>query len=304
MGPGRVTVAVAIFFQLLCQTVSAQEDLTIEHQGTARHALLHAPSPAPAGKLPLLIYLHGVRPTDWKNHTQHEIDTLADRDGVLAAYPEAIGFKWNYTDQLKEPQKAGDAVADDLGFIEKLIEKLIAGNNADPSRVYVLGDSRGGLMTFTVMCQLADKIAAAGPLITGMTSTQIAACNPKRAVPLMAVAGSSDLWQPYDGSLGKDYRLLSVPETMEFWRVRHGCTGQELRMLPHRLSEDRTRIMLSEWTGCAVEGAVKLYRVNGGGHQVPSFAPGNPDWIRQAGSLNHDIETAEEFWAFARKFRL
>jgi hypothetical protein len=40
----------------------------------------------------------------------------------------------------------------------------------------------------------------------------------------------------------------------------------------------------------------------GGGHQVPSFAPGNPDWIKQGGPLNHDIETAEEFWSFARKF--
>jgi polyhydroxybutyrate depolymerase len=303
MKPARIILA-AIALQILCPAALAQEDLVIEHQGVARHALIHAPQPAPDGKLPLLIYLHGVRSADWKNHTQGEIDALADRDGVLTAYPEAIGFKWNYADPLKEPQKAGDAVADDIGFIDKLIEKLIAGSNADPSRIYVLGDSRGGLMTFTLMCQMADKIAAAGPFITGMTSTQIAVCNPKRAVPLMAVAGSTDFYQPYDGFVGKESRLLSVPETMEFWRVRHGCSGQEFRLLPHRLSEDRTRIMLSEWTGCAVEGAVKLYRVNGGGHQVPTFAAGDPDWIKKAGALNHDIETAEEFWAFARKFKL
>lgn len=135
-----------------------------------------------------------------------------------------------------------------------------------------------------------------------MTSTQIAECNPARPVPLFAIAGTNDLFQPYDGFLGTESRLLSVPETVEFWRVRHGCTGQEMKRLPHRLSEDTTRIMLSEWTGCAIEGALRLYRVNGGGHQVPSFAPGNPDWIKQGGPLNHDIETAEEFWSFARKF--
>lgn len=303
MGLARAILVAGAFFQIFCHAALAQEALTIEHQGVGRHALLHAPSPIPAGKLPLLIYLHGVRPPDWKNHTQREIDIVADRDGALAVYPEAIGFKWNYSDQLRELQKAGDAVADDIGFIDRLIQKLVADTNADPSRVYVFGDSRGGLMTFTLMCQIADKVAAAGPFITGMTSTQIAACNPKRAVPLMAVAGSNDFWQPYDGSLGKDYRLLSVPETMEFWRVRHGCTGQELRLLPHRLSEDRTRIVLSEWTGCAIEGAVKFYRVNGGGHQVPSFAPGDADWIKKAGPMNHDIETAEEFWAFAKKFK-
>lgn len=303
MSLARITLAAAAFFHI-CGAALAQEDLGIEHQRVVRHSLIHAPSPLPPGKLPLLIYLHGVRPANWKNHTQGEIDTLADRDGVLAAYPEAIGFRWNHVDPLKEPQKAGGAIADDVGFIDTLIGKLIEERSADPSRIYVLGDSRGGLMTFTLMCRLADKIAAAGPLITGMTSTQVAACNPKRAVPLMMVAGSSDFYQPYDGFLGKEDRLLSVPETIEFWRVRHGCSGQEMRLLPHRLSEDHTRIMLSEWTGCTVDGALKFYRVNGGGHQVPSFAPGNPEWIKQAGALNHDIETAEEFWAFAKKFRL
>jgi polyhydroxybutyrate depolymerase len=89
---------------------------------------------------------------------------------------------------------------------------------------------------------------------------------------------------------------------MEFWRVRHGCTGQDFKSLPHRLAEDPTRIRLITWTGCTVEGAVRLYRVNGGGHQVPMFAPGDPEWIKKAGRINHDIETAEEFWSFARKF--
>jgi polyhydroxybutyrate depolymerase len=140
-------------------------------------------------------------------------------------------------------------------------------------------------------------------MIAGMMSVQVAACNPKRAVPIMAVAGSDDTWLNYDGFLTKDFRLLSVPETMEFWRLRHGCTALDWRILPHRLADDPTRIMLTEWTGCATDGAVKLYRVNGGGHQVPMFAPGDPEWIRKAGLINHDIETVEEFWTFARKFR-
>jgi poly(3-hydroxybutyrate) depolymerase len=43
-------------------------------------------------------------------------------------------------------------------------------------------------MTYTIMCQLADQIAAAGPLISGMTGAQIAECKPARPVPLMVVA--------------------------------------------------------------------------------------------------------------------
>ncbi|MBV8849179.1 MAG: alpha/beta hydrolase fold domain-containing protein [Methylobacteriaceae bacterium] len=261
----------------------AQDAQTIEHQGIARQVLVRAPSPAPAGKLPLLLYLHGVRPVDWKNHSDRALDALADREGVVTAYPEAVGFRWNFAQPMRNAQRVGDQVVDDFGFIEKLIDKLIAENNVDPSRIYVIGDSRGGLMTFSVICRFADKIAAAAPLITGMFGAQVAACHPSRAVPLMAVAGTDDTWQNYDGFLNKDSRLLSVPETMEFWRRQHRCTGMDWKILPHRMAEDGTRIMLTTWTGCAAEGAVRLYRVNGGGHQVPTFAAGNPEWIEKGG---------------------
>lgn len=297
---GRYLIVAAIW---LCASAAAAADidLAIEHQGGARRAILHVPAAA-SGKLPVIVYLHGRRPEGWINHTLSQLDTVSDRDGVLAAYPEAIGFAWNYAPGIRDAQKAGDAEADDVGFLVKLIDRLISAHSADPARIYVQGDSRGGLMTFAVMCRLADKIAAAGAYISGMTDRQVADCKPTRAVPLMAVGGTNDFIQFYDGELSPDRRLLSIPETMEFWRVRHGCTGQDFKSVPHRLADDPTRITLITWTGCAVEDAVRLYRVNGGGHQVPMFAPGNPEWIKKAGRVNHDIETAEEFWTFARKF--
>jgi polyhydroxybutyrate depolymerase len=298
---GRFIVVVALLLQALCWTAHA-DDLTVTFQGIDRHVLLHAPPTTLSGKSPVMIFLHGVRPSGWVNHTLAEADALADREGFLAIYPEAVGQKWNFANNLKEPQRIGEGVVDDVGFIKSLIARVVAERGADPSRVYVIGDSRGALMVYSLMCQLADEIAAAAPLISGMTSLNVADCNPSRAVPLMVVGGTNDRFQSYDGFLGRDLRLLSVPETMEFWRVRHGCTGQQVKLLPHRELEDRTRLVLSEWTGCKADGAVKLYRVSGGGHQVPSFAPGNPDWIKQAGPINHDIETVDEFWQFAKNF--
>lgn len=88
------------------------------------------------------------------------------------------------------------------------------------------------------MCQLADKVAAAGTYISGMTDRQVADCKPARAVPLMVVGGTNDFIQFYDGELDSNRRLLSIPETMEFWRVRHGCTGQDFKSVPHRLADD------------------------------------------------------------------
>ena len=116
------------------------------------------------------------------------------------------------------------------------------------------------------------------------------------------VAGVNDPIQPYDGWLTELRRLLSIPETMEFWRQQHGCTGQTRKLLPHLNQADGTRVALWEWTGCKTPNAVKLYRVAGGGHQVPSFTPADPEWVRQAGAQTRDIETIDEFWNFAKQF--
>ena len=102
-----------------------------------------------------------------------------------------------------------------------------------------------------------------------MTDHQREACRPARPVPLMAVAGTADPVQSSDGWLLPSGRLLSVPETLEFWRTLHGCTGQTGKPLPHREPTDTTRVALIEWTGCRTPGALRLYCVEGGGHHAP-----------------------------------
>ena len=47
------------------------------------------------------------------------------------------------------------------------------------------------------------------------------------------------------------------------------------------------------------------YRVEGGGHQLTSLAPGpSPMSEERFGARNRDIETAEEVWAFFRNYAL
>jgi polyhydroxybutyrate depolymerase len=136
-----------------------------------------------------------------------------------------------------------------------------------------------------------------------MTDHQRDDCKPARPVPLVAIAGTNDTTQWYDGWIYQAGRLLSVAESIEFWRGRHGCTGQQGRLLPHRRADDRTRIALIEWTGCAGSAPLRLYRVQGGGHQLPSTVGGStPLSDPQFGVRSADIETAEEVWAFFKRF--
>jgi polyhydroxybutyrate depolymerase len=277
---------------------------SITHQGIARHYELHLPHAGTAAPRPLVIALHGIsngedwrRPVAWLR-AWWSMDAVAEREGFAIVYPAALTGRWSYSAQRPVQLPGRDEVVDDSGFLAALIDRLVAGGVADPARVFVVGASRGGLMAWAMACGMSGRIAGAAPLITGMTDGQLEPCRPARLVPLLVIAGTNDRTQSYDGWLAPDFRLLSVPETMEFWRRLHGCTGQSGRILPHRDPGDPTRVLRIDWTGCAAgDGRLRLLRIEGGGHQLPSFTP-LPDPPRWAGRQNRDIETAEEVWRF------
>lgn len=277
--------------------------ISYRHQGINRLAMLHRPASLGAGPAPLIIALHGLGQSinglrDWLR-----LDEVAAHNGFSVIYPQAIDLSWSYGKPLAQPMPVvhGETV-DDIGFIRNMIDDLVARKLADPSRIYVTGMSRGGLMTFTLACALADRIAAAVPLITGMTDHQRNECHPARALPLMAVAGTDDKAERYDGDTAPNGRLLSVPETMDFWRNVDGCGNETVQPMPHLHDTDPTEINLVEWQGCSGEIALKLYRVNHGGHQLPSFVESTRDIDAHFGLRNHDMDTAQAVWSFVSKY--
>jgi polyhydroxybutyrate depolymerase len=227
---GLLAIAWMVAFDVCAR---GEELLKFSHQGVERTAVLHHPTTTQGSPHPLIIALHGLSDTGEKFRGWAGLDVVADREGFIAVYPSALEGRWSYGRPITDPMPVvGAATVDDLGFIRLLIDDLVTRKLVDPARIYVAGTSRGGLMAYTVACALADQIAAAAPLITGMTDYQREDCSPARPIPIMVVAGTNDPVQAYDGWLLANGRLLSVPETMEFWRTLHGCTKQDGKLLP------------------------------------------------------------------------
>jgi polyhydroxybutyrate depolymerase len=281
----------------------ADDVATLTHQGVARTAMIHEPRGLPPGPAPVVIGLYGRGQgidhfRDWLH-----LDATAERERFRVVYPDAIDKEWSYGRPTVRPMPTVNGEpADDLGFLRLLIDNLIATKRADPARIYVTGVSRGGLMTFTVACGLADRIAAAAPLIAPMSENQRDTCKPAKAMPIVAVDGTNDRDLYYDGWLFPLGRMLSVPETIEYWRTQNGCTKEEGKEIQHRQPSDPTRIWQLDWTDCGSEAPIRLYRVNGGGHQVPSLSPKSEENVKHLGARNHDIETADEIWSFFKNF--
>ena len=78
---------------------------------------------------------------------------------------------------------------DDLAFAGALIDELVANWCADPARVYSTGMSNGGFFTARLVCEMADRIAAA---VSVAGTYHPDSCHPARDVPYIAIHGTDD----------------------------------------------------------------------------------------------------------------
>lgn len=283
-------------------TAHADEILKYPSQGEDRTAVLHIPDGAAGRPAPLVIVMHGSGDKGANFQQNTGFDAVADRENFVTVYPDAIDGAWNI--RRDRPLRNGKPV-DDIGFFRTMIDDLVTRGIVDGRRIYATGFSFGALMTYTLACAFPDKIAAIAPVASAMNEQQVEDCRPGHATPVMMVNGTSDDVQRYDGYIRSFGRLMSVPETTEYWRRINGCTGVETRPLPHLDPHDLTGASLFEWSGCNPGTAVQLHRIETGGHCWPRRAiPGEGNRVDgpRFGGCSGDIETAEEAWGFFKRF--
>ena len=284
---------------------------TLEHQGVARHFYLHNAESAAAAPVPLVVSLHGYRGTDQALAERDELSQIAweplsrvaDRERFIVAYPHAWLGRWSSSEGLENITLEDGRTVDDVGFVFGMIERLVDEGLVDPERVYLTGFSDGAIMSYKLPCTAEAPFAAAAPAAGTMYQKHRDTCAATVPIPLLAIAGTNDRSVPYDGWLFPTGREISIPETMEHFRLLHACTGQKTDLLYDRDAEDNSRVREVVWTGCGTPNAVKLLRVEGGGHNWPSLEPIPAAWRGWSGTHNRDIESAEEIWAFLRQFR-
>ena len=279
--------------------VAADRPAYFAHQSISRQTILHEPRGLPPGMAPLVIALHGSRQTVRDLRQWIDLDAIAGRHQFRVAYPIAINRLWTYGRRINTPMQSirGEPV-DDVGFVSAMIDRFIEHGIADPERVYVVGVSRGGMLANALACALGDKIAGFAVLLASMTDHQLGDCAAPRPRPMLILAGTEDQIIPYDGWRRPFGRILSIPETTAFWRRAHGCRAPSRSTLRDLDPNDGTTVDQIDWHDCQSGQVLRLYRVNGGGHELPSFIPLVDTRERDLGRRSRDMDTAEAVWKF------
>ena len=303
---------VVLLFVVAVPDADAGEKHVVTHQDVERHYQLHNAEAADSAPAPLVVLLHGYSSKDEVLEAQGDLsmfewstlNDVAEHEGFVVAYPVARYGQWNLSDGLDNTTLDDGRPLDDVGLIFAMIDELIGMGIADPKRIYLSGISDGAIMSYRLLCLEETPFAAAAPLIGTMSKVHLDTCAASTAPPIMVIAGTNDRILPYDGWLFRSGQGLSIPETMDHFRLLHGCTGQEWEKRDDVNPDDGSRVREVRWTGCHEDGTVVLLRVEGAGHTLPSFDSVSPEWAERAGGHNQDIESADEIWRFFSQFTL
>jgi polyhydroxybutyrate depolymerase len=278
------------------QPADGTEEGEMEVGGRERTYLYHHP-PGWNGdeKWPLVLSLHGRGGQGIGQERLTHMTDIADREGFIVAYPDGYRRSWH---DARERGPAAEEGVDDVGFVSALIDHFVAHHSVDPSRVYVTGTSNGAVMSYRIACELADKIAAVGPVIGLMPDTPSYECKPSRPVPMMIFVGAADPLIPYEGGdvFGNDRgRVLSAHATRAKWAELNGCEGADFQQTID-VADDDTRVDEMRHSHCKDAAQVVLFSVQGGGHTWPNGEQYAPEAV--IGKTTRDIDASEELWAF------
>ena len=275
-----------------------------------RTYLYYVPANLPRNA-PLLLAFHGssMNAALMRTYTGYEFENLADQNGFIVVYPNGYQNSWNDCRKAATlPAKTQNI--DDVGLVHALIAKFDGDYGINKSRVFALGWSNGGYLTFRLASELPDEITAIAAVSANLPTDDNNDCRALgKPIPVLIMNGTSDPLNPYNG--GEQFvvgvsrgTVRSAQASAEYFAKLNGQTTPKTTRLPHKDPSDPTFVDRTIWND-AGKPEVVLYTINGGGHVVPlgKFSASTVFMGVQLGQATGDLDAPAEIWDFFARQR-
>jgi polyhydroxybutyrate depolymerase len=289
--------------QTIADKAAEQKTINLVIDGTARSFVIYLPiGYNNAGKMPMIIALHGGNGNPDAMFQLADFRSIADRDKVIIVCPAGIQTSWNDG----RPTAANVAGINDVSFISQLCSYMITNYAADATRVYATGMSNGGFMSSRLGCELSDKIAAIAVAAASMEQNTVAAsCNTSgRSMPVMYIQGSLDPLVPFIGgtmTAGSGGIILSHAQAIAKWVTINNCITPVVTTDLPDIANDGTTIKQRVYGGGNNGSEVVSYVIANGGHTWPQ----GYQYLSEAiiGKTSQDMNACEVIWTFFKRFK-
>lgn len=276
-----------------------------------RYYTVHVP-PGYDGKksMPIVIMLHGGGGTGKAAATETGWGAKADEAGFLAVFPDAMPpdptkrSHFSRNPQLwndgSERFYSGQKSVDDVGFLNAMLDDLLARFTVDQRRIYVVGFSNGASMSFRIGAELSERIAAIAP-VAGALWVDPPTLN--RPVAMIYITGTADPLNLIEGGVpklatGGSDKVRAKPkppvrDSILKWSKAIGCPAT-----PRDTSEANG--VRTEIYGSGDDGAEVVYiTVEGLGHTWAGGKSLLPEFM--VGKRSDRINATDIIWGFFKK---
>ncbi|MBO0936731.1 prolyl oligopeptidase family serine peptidase [Fibrella sp. HMF5335] len=203
------------------------------------------------------------------------MDSVARTNNTLVVYPSAYKNYWNEC-RKASPAQANVEDVDEQAFFDGMIQRLKKRYDVDTKRVFAVGTSGGGHMTYKLAMTMPDAFRAITAIIANLPdSTNFDCVATGQPVAIMIINGTQDPINPYNGGpviLGKNMNMgnvLSTDRTLAYWADLAQYKGQPtLEKLPDTDPTDGRTIERYTYHASGKPDVV-LLKVIGGKHDYP-----------------------------------
>ncbi|GJM13151.1 MAG: hydrolase [Pseudohongiella sp.] len=236
---------------------------------------------------PLIVLLHGYTSSGAGQDSYMGFSGIADKYGFLLVSPdgdrEAGGDENRFWNASAACCNFYQSDVDDSAYVANIIRAVKEDFNIDPSRVYLIGHSNGGFMSYRAAYDHSETIAAIASLAGATHADQRAA--PDNPVHILQIHGTEDGTIAYGGDEIGGNVYPSAMDTVAQWAEYNGCETQaaerELRDLVANLEGHESSVTVYN-QGCKAGGSSELWTISEGSH-VPSlsdtFAEQVVEWL-------------------------
>ena len=223
--------------------------------------------------LPLVVLLHGYGATGAMQESYMKFESVAETNKFILVYPDGTvdssGRRfWNATDACCD---FFSDVADDV-YLLSILKEMESSYSIDAKRIYFVGHSNGGFMSYRMACKYPDRIAAIASL-AGASFFKATDCGAKSSVSVLQVHGTKDETILYEGGqiLGTSYpgAVASASQWATFNQCTQNAATRSSKFdLEPNITGDETSV--TAWTNCQNSSEVELWTMEGAAH-IPTL---------------------------------
>ncbi|MEE2781702.1 MAG: hypothetical protein VX431_05840, partial [Planctomycetota bacterium] len=188
----------------------------IEGKLTEREVLIHAPrSVDPSARYPVVFALHG---NGGQNRAfLRQLRPFVDRGDFVGIYPQGHWRSWNLGEEA--------STADDVAFINAIMEKLAEIRQLDTGTAFAIGFSNGAGMAHRLAIE-TDHFLAIAAIVSHMT-VEILPKEETNATSVLQISGDRDRIIPYKGGDSPTGHLFLPAEfSSRIWARHNSIQGR------------------------------------------------------------------------------